>query len=560
MAWSWATSLALLAAALAVNASGSGLRPVLLLNDESLGAMRPRTTAPQATVPVVPSPRGESGTGDVDVDAQLRQAADAATMSCEFLKSVIEDLSAGPDLLTSMVSVGRSDQPAQVTGAQVLTYWVNYHSIMASVQSWIAAVDPNSPDDVFSIGQAVYKLIESARYDVVDVASLEEPFKDFLTTDSGLADFRTHAAIQLLPGQELDLHLLGGLDLTDELAARLMPPAVCHLFTMTKTDPTDVVRIENTINAIRQLQLDKALCGDLYLRIEALATYLTVLDALLPLISTHPRYAEIHTTTNPVSDTMTEYLSTWRKMQLEIIHEYLDRRVRRHGARNRPPSSSSLLHRIRIALAKAAVSKAVNVDMADLTTPIYPRSEPRPRPSLKKRRKRRTKKKATSKAETDVDVVLPEHDDKELEMKRSMPAPSASGSDASEVPRNERSSRKSHAEAESDANGKESRSRSTVASDKLTASRKVPESKATPAEALKAKLRDLPSRMADFVGDMLTVFTMRESRTRNSLVFFDKQSGAPVFSMHRPHGGKQKPIRNDVLGRIRDKLRMHFDL
>lgn len=68
-------------------------------------------------------------------------------MSREFLKSVIEDMVESSTFLTAMVPVGgHVDQVPEVDGAYALLYWAHSHSVMASVQSWIAAVDPFSLD------------------------------------------------------------------------------------------------------------------------------------------------------------------------------------------------------------------------------------------------------------------------------------------------------------------------------------------------------------------------------------------------------------------------------
>lgn len=87
----------------------------------------------------------------------------------------------------------------------------------------------------------------------------------------------------------------------------------------------------------------------------------------------------------------------------------------------------------------------------------------------------------------------------------------------------------------------------------------LPESEKDPLLALKSKIANIPSRMSDFVKEMSSIFNVKQSKTRNSLAFFDKRTGIPVFGMHRPHGGKMERIRDDILSRIRSKIRLHFE-
>lgn len=265
-------------------------------------------TRPALALPV-PVPFVWNRTDDVDVEAHLHQAEADALMACEFLKSIIEDMVASRTFLSSMVPgtlLRRRPYVAEAIGAQVLMFWINVHSVMASMHSWIASVDPHSPDDVFDVGQAMYRLVRSAQAEVIHAAVAETPFSDVLKIEGGVLKFTG----EVLHRQDQDVHSMT-VDsmLADGVAMSIMPAEFIQVMTLARSDPTEVSRIERVIEAVRVVQLRETLCDDLYLRFEALASYVTVFRSLLPLIRTNPRYASINVRTNPVQETMLEYMS-----------------------------------------------------------------------------------------------------------------------------------------------------------------------------------------------------------------------------------------------------------
>lgn len=532
-------ALAMLSA-LVVSVWGSGLR--LVPGGERLIVREPGTTMPVQF--------RMNDTNDIDAGALLRRAEDDAIMSVEFLKSVVEDLVAGADLLTSMVPVIRGHRfPAEITGPQVLMYWVHSHSAMATLQSWVASVDPNSPNDVFDVGEAVYKLVKMAQYEAIHSAVWETPFCNFMEKRGDMVYFNADVTSSVPGGQSLfDLDPV----LVDKLTLAALPPEGSRLLTLGRTDPTDVDQIERIIEAVRLMQREEALSSDLYLRFEALATYVTVFRSLLPLICTHPRYVEIGKCTidTPRQENFVDYLSTLEKMHNAIYEVYEERDQRRGKALSR--KTKRTLHSVRIGITKSAISNVFNVVQPDLTTPLFPRSEPRPRTSSsqKKRRKRRTKKKKKIfTPETGISVA-PLVDD-ELETKPPMTDSTDAITELGSRTERQCSITDCSASDHSYANIRTEFTSNHAAN--------LPERKSNPAEALKTKLTSLPSRMTDFMKVMSRFFEVKQSRTKNSMAFFDRQTGNAVFGMHRPHGGKQERIRDDILCRIRGKIRQHLE-
>ncbi|SPR01832.1 unnamed protein product (mitochondrion) [Plasmodiophora brassicae] len=361
------------------------------------------------------------------------------------------------------------------------------------MHSWIASVNPHSSDDLFDVGQAMYRLVKSAQWDVIAAAALEKPFSDFI-------------------------------DIRDDF--------------WPTSDPTDVPRIERVIEAVRLVQLGEALCDDLYLRFEALASFVTVFHSLLPLIRTNLRYANIGTTTNPVQETTVEYLSKFMDMQRAVNQVYEERNL------------GDALHRIQIGITKSAITKVFNVSLTDLTTPLFPRSEPRPRIVQKKkknkskRNRRNRKRKQDMYDQNDVDIdqdeletkpssPIAQQGDVEIRIEPSTPPPASTIATIAVASSAERQCSTTVKSTKDNPGTNPASTRPRPAGPVIH--HDLPESEKDPLLALKSKIANIPSRMSDFVKEMSSIFNVKQSKTRNSLAFFDKRTGIPVFGMHRPH-------------------------